>query len=78
MSQRFDTILIVDKEGGARIEGPVAVPPGRHHVTVLVDDAVPHAIETWDAFIERTFGSLADSDLARPPQGRYEQRDEIA
>ncbi len=78
MRQRFDTILIVDREGGARIEGPVAVPAGRHHVTVLVDDAVSHAAETWDAFIERTFGSLAESDLTRPPQGHYEQRDEIA
>jgi len=76
MQQRVETTLIVDGQGGARLEGAVAVPPGRHQVIVLVDEAAPP--EAWDAFIARTFGSLADSDLARPPQGDYERRDEIA
>jgi len=78
MQQRFDTTLIVDGQGTARIEGTVAVPPGRHRAIVLVDDPTIRAAETWEAFIERTFGSLAWSDLARHPQGVYEQRDEIA
>lgn len=78
MRQRFDTTLIVDGQGAARIEGSVPIPPGRHRVIVLVDNAVPPATEPWDAFIGRAYGSLAGSDLSRPLQGAYEQRDEIA
>jgi hypothetical protein len=66
--------LIVDDQGVARSEGPVAVPPGRHRAIVVVDDTA----DTWDAFIARTYGSLAGIDLARPSQGDYEQRDAIA
>lgn len=76
MQQRVDTTLIVDGDGGAHLEGSVTIPPGRHRVIVLVDDARPR--EAWDAFIEQTYGSLAKSDLSRPTQGHYEQRDEIA
>ena len=53
MQQRFDTTLIVDGQGTARIEGTVAVPPGRHWAIVLVDDPTLRAAETWEAFIER-------------------------
>lgn len=76
MQQRVDTTLIVDGDGGAHLEGPATIPPGRHRVIVLVDDARPR--EAWGAFIEQTYGSLGESDLTRPPQGHYEQRDEIA
>lgn len=76
MQQRVDTTLIVDGDGTAHLEGPATIPPGRHRVIVLVDDARPR--EAWETFIERTFGSLAGSDLTRPPQDPYEQRDAIA
>ena len=78
MQRRFDTAMIVDGQGTARIEGTVAVPPGRHRAIVLVDDPTLRAAETWEAFIDRAFGSVAWSDLARHPQGVCEQQDEIA
>jgi hypothetical protein len=31
----------------------------------------------WQATVERTAGALADDPLERPPQGEYEQRDNI-
>lgn len=78
MRQQVETTLIVDEQGGARLEEPLAIPPSRHRAIMLIDDAAPLVTEPWDAFLERTYGSLAGSDLARPPQGAYEHRDEIA
>lgn len=33
--------------------------------------------DEWIAFIDKTYGSLADSPLERGPQGEYETREEI-
>ena len=46
---------------------------------VVIGEAVEPATqhndnESWAEFIDRTFGSLADSDLSRYPQGKYDER----
>jgi hypothetical protein len=78
MQQRFDATLVVDDQGEARLEEHVDIPSGRHRVRVLVDAARPGEPMAWEAFIERSFGSLAESDFTRPPQGNFEQRNPIA
>lgn len=78
--QSFEATLIVDGQGVARVDQPVALTPGRHRAVVTVDEeeSVSSSTEPWSDFIARTYGSLADSDFVRYPQGAYEQRDEIA
>lgn len=34
-------------------------------------------IHAWQATVERTAGALANDPIERPPQGEYEQRDNI-
>jgi hypothetical protein len=34
-------------------------------------------IRAWQATVERTAGALASDPIERPPQGEYEQRDDI-
>ena len=80
MQQRFDSTLIVDSQGAAHLEGHVRISPGRHRVVVLVDDAASPATEaneSWEDFIKRTSGSLAGIGFKRPPQGKYEHREEV-
>lgn len=38
---------------------------------------LPEAPGWPPGFFERTYGSLADDPIERPPQGEYEERDEI-
>lgn len=48
-------------------------------VATTIDEAIDAVgRESWPEFIDRTYGSLADSDLTRHPQGAYEQREEMA
>jgi hypothetical protein len=73
----FEATLIVDEQGGARVDQPLALTPGRHRVMVTVDkeaNTSPLA-ELSSDFIVRTYGSLAGSDFMRHPQGMYERRD---
>jgi hypothetical protein len=38
----------------------------------------PVVVQGWpEGFLERTYGSFADDPLERPPQGEYEERDEL-
>jgi hypothetical protein len=73
----FETTLVVDGQGAAHLDRPPALAPGRHHAVVTIDESASDSTESWSSFIDRTYGSLADSDLVRRPQDAYEQRDEI-
>ncbi len=46
----------------------------------LADEALPEqramSREEWVAFVNATYGSLADDPIERGPQGDYEKRDE--
>jgi len=76
--QAIETTVTVDSDGSARIDQPIPIAPGRHHVVLVIDDVVEaQAHESWLDFIDRTYGSLADVDLVRHPQGEYEQREVI-
>jgi hypothetical protein len=80
VQQRFDSTLIVDSQGAAHLEGHIRISPGRHRVVVLVDDTATPAVEvneSWEDFIKRTSGSLTGIGFKRPPQGKYERREEI-
>jgi hypothetical protein len=77
--QAIETTVTVDSDGSARGDQPIPVAPGRHRAVLVIDEAVesqPH--ESWPDFIARTYGSLADVDLVRPPQGEYERQEVIA
>ena len=52
----------------------------KHLVTVLEREELaqmPKAPGWPPGFFERTAGSLADDPMERPPQGDYQERDEI-
>ncbi len=40
-------------------------------------EAKAKRMQEWHDTVERTYGALADDPIERPPQGEYEQRDEI-
>lgn len=74
----IETMVTVGSDGVAHLDQPLSVAPGRHRAVVVIDEAVePAERESWPDFLDRTFGSLADSDLERHPQGEYEQREEL-
>ena len=76
--QAFETTVTVDSDGSARVDQPIPVTPGRHRAVLVIDEAVEaQAHESWPDFVARTYGSLADVDLERPPQGEYERREGI-
>ena len=74
----IETTITVDQDGIGHLDRPLAIAPGRHRAVVVIDEAM-EAVgrEPWPEFIDRTYRSLADSDLARHPQGVYEQREEM-
>jgi hypothetical protein len=79
--QSFEATLIVDGQGVTRVDRPLALTPGRHRALVTInedEESVSASTEPWSDFLTRTYGSLADRDFVRHPQGTYEQRDEIA
>ncbi len=81
MQQRFDSTLVVDDQGAAHLEGHVRISPGRHRVVVVVNDTTSLGVESnepWTDFVKRTSGSLAGIGFRRPPQGKYERREELA
>ena len=49
------------------------------HEIAALDSAETEAarIREWQATVKRTAGALADDPIERPPQGDYEQRDDI-
>lgn len=75
----METITIqahVGKDKILKLELPVEVPDADYEVTVR---PLPKEMsqEEWVAFINRTYGSLANDPIERGPQGDYEVRDEI-
>ena len=76
----IETTIMVDERGVGRLDRPLSVAPGGHRAVVVIDEAADADVgarESWPEFIDRTYGSLADSDLMRYPQGDYEQREEM-
>jgi hypothetical protein len=66
----------VGKDKILKLEMPVDNPDTDYEVTI---QALPKEMsrEEWLAFIDATYGSLADDPIERGPQGDYEVRDEI-
>lgn len=74
----IETTITVDVDGAVRVDQPVAIAPGRHRAVLVIDETdEPVEQESWPDFIERMYGSLADVDLLRYPQGDYERREAI-
>lgn len=76
----IETTITVDADGATRLDHPIQIVPGRHRAVLVIDEAEavePKSQESWPEFINRTFGSLADLDFDRQPQGDYEQRSSI-
>jgi hypothetical protein len=66
----------VGHDGLLKLELPLAVADTELEVLVVVQ---PKTKRGWPRdYFERTAGSLADSPIERPPQGEYEERDDIA
>ncbi len=75
----IETTITVDDNGVGHLDRPLTVTPGRHQAVLVIDEAMETAAqESWPEFIDRTYGSLADSDLVRYPQGDYEEREKLA
>lgn len=65
----------VGSDGILKLELPVGVSDVDCDVTVTIQPRLSR--DEWMAFIDRTYGSLADDPLERGPQGEYEGREEI-
>jgi hypothetical protein len=78
----IETTATVTENGVLTINLPHDVPPGKHAVVVVIDEA-PIEREPLDergwpvGFFERTAGALADTPLERGDQGEYEVRKEL-
>jgi len=75
----MDAITIqthVGKDKILKVEMPVEIPDVDYEVTIR---ALPKEMsrDEWVAFVNETYGSLADDPIERGPQGEYEVRDEI-
>jgi hypothetical protein len=72
----------VGSDGTVKLEFPAGVRNADVEVVVVVqrtvglEDAETKRAE-WLAFLDATYGSLADDPIERPSQGEYEVRDEI-
>ena len=78
MVQRIETTATVDTDGALTIDQALAIPPGRHRVVLLIDEAPAEQERLdWPSFVEATYGSLADIPITREPEGDYEQREKI-
>jgi hypothetical protein len=65
----------VGSDGILKLELPVGASNVDCEVVVTVQPKMTRM--EWVAFIEATYGSLADDPIERLPQGEYEIRDEI-
>ena len=80
--QTIETTATVAEDGSVTIDRPVAVPPGRHRVFLLVDEQtmtakLPDDLGWPPGYFEQTYGSLADTPIERPEQLPYEEREPI-
>ena len=72
----------VGSDGILKLELPVGVSNSDLEVVVVVAQSVDNTLkeydrDEWIAFVERTYGSLADDPIERGDQGIAEIRDEI-
>ncbi len=66
----------VDSSGNVTV--PVGVSEAGEEVEVVVTPMRPPMTqEQWQAFVERTAGSVDDPSFVRPPQGEFEIRDPL-
>ena len=78
----IEVTATVTWEGRLRLDIPTDLPPGPHHVIMVVADssalASPEDGLGWPpGFFEQTAGALADDPLVRGEQGAYEERDSL-
>jgi len=78
----IETTATMSEDGVLTVDEPVAVPPGRHRVIVVVNNqdvpATKSSVHEWpEGYFEQTFGALADDPLMREPQGDYEERESL-
>lgn len=66
----------IGQDGVLRLELPTGLSDTALDVVVVLHPVKTEQSER-EAFIEATAGSLADDPIERPPQGSYEQRNEI-
>jgi hypothetical protein len=68
-----------DKNGALNLNVATDVREADVEVVVVVNPVPPGNGGGWpEGFLEKTYGSLRDSDLARPAQGPFEARDPVA
>jgi hypothetical protein len=79
MARRIETTATVGPDGALTLDHRLELPPGRHHVVLLFDEAPPEQEPLdWPEFVKATYGSLADIPITREPEGEFEQWDEVA
>lgn len=68
----------VGEDGILKLEVPVGVYDADLEVIVVVQPLPASDDKGWpEGFFERTYGSFSDEPLTRPPQGDYEEREEL-
>jgi hypothetical protein len=70
----------VDSEGVVHVDVPVGLAEADREVLVTIEAIAhsPMSPEEWRTFIDSTAGSIADPTFVRPPQGDYEEREELS
>jgi hypothetical protein len=67
-----------DKNGSLKLNVATDVREADVEVVVVVNPLPPGNGGGWpEGFLEKAYGSLADSGLARPDQGEHESRDAV-
>jgi hypothetical protein len=67
----------VGNDGILRVEAPVDIRDAECEVIVVWNRKPTHDQAEWEAFIDATYGSLADDPIERGEQPPLEVRDEI-
>ena len=62
------------KDGTLSVAIPTGIPDSEVNVVVVVDTPSALTDEWPEAYFADTFGSIAEADLQRPPQGVLEER----
>jgi hypothetical protein len=76
VANKFEIDTVTDDSGSLRIQVPGR--PGRYHVQVtVVWDADADSFAWPPGWFEATAGAITDPTFVRPPQGEYEQREEL-
>lgn len=67
----------VGSDGILKLEVPVGIRDADCEVVIVFTEQPKTTKDDWAAFIEATYGSLADDPIERGDQGTPEVRDEI-